>query len=506
MKRNILSIAAFFVVSFSFAQGEMDALRYARNDLTGTARAMSMGGAFGALGGDITGIAINPGGIGVYRSSEIVTTMNFENISTKTTLTDNRFKFNFDNVGYVGFFPSGSDGVVGYHFGFTYNRLKNYNRKYTTQGQAMPVSLSDYVATKSRGLDSDLLLHSGAADPFNDMPWLSVLSYNAGIIKNKVNDRFNYESILPIGETVDNALSVSEKGSIGSYDFTLGMNIANIVSLGATLSFTNIDYRMSAYYSEKFANGGDFFLDNWLQTDGNGCGVKVGTVIRPIDALRIGIAYHSPTWYSLYDHFNAKMDYSEKNWIKSADDNTLDYSFQTPYKWVFSVAGIIGTRAIVSVDYELTDYSSTKFHTINGGYDPNFKVQNSYMEEDLRPTSSLRTGLEIRPISQLSIRLGYAFAQAPMKKRVLAGDQEIETVGSIPHFVLEGDTHYYTAGLGFRFTRNLYMDVAVIAKQEKDKVYAFSNIFENGAPIVESTPAGLKINTFKGLLTVGCKF
>lgn len=32
-----------------------------------------MGGAFGALGGDISGIAINPAGIGVYQKSEIVT-------------------------------------------------------------------------------------------------------------------------------------------------------------------------------------------------------------------------------------------------------------------------------------------------------------------------------------------------------------------------------------------------------------------------------------------------
>lgn len=58
------------------AQGEVDALRFSREDLYGTARSMAMGGAFGALGGDLTGVNINPAGIAVYRSSEVVGTVN----------------------------------------------------------------------------------------------------------------------------------------------------------------------------------------------------------------------------------------------------------------------------------------------------------------------------------------------------------------------------------------------------------------------------------------------
>src|SRR5690554_22480 len=62
-----------------YAQGEVDAARFSREDLHGTARAMSMGGAFGALGGDQTGVSINPAGIAVYRSSEVVGTLNISN-------------------------------------------------------------------------------------------------------------------------------------------------------------------------------------------------------------------------------------------------------------------------------------------------------------------------------------------------------------------------------------------------------------------------------------------
>ena len=48
-----------------FAQGEMDAYRFSQTELNGTARSMSMGGAFGALGGDMSVMSHNPAGLGV---------------------------------------------------------------------------------------------------------------------------------------------------------------------------------------------------------------------------------------------------------------------------------------------------------------------------------------------------------------------------------------------------------------------------------------------------------
>ena len=47
------------------AQTVYDAANIANKDLNGTARFVSMGGAMGALGGDISTIATNPAGIGI---------------------------------------------------------------------------------------------------------------------------------------------------------------------------------------------------------------------------------------------------------------------------------------------------------------------------------------------------------------------------------------------------------------------------------------------------------
>lgn len=102
-----------------FAQGEMDAYRFSQTELNGTARSMSMGGAFGALGGDMSVMSHNPAGLGVYRSSEVQATLNLSmaNMSSNWTginRSQNRTRFNFDNLSYVGYFPTGYDtGIKG---------------------------------------------------------------------------------------------------------------------------------------------------------------------------------------------------------------------------------------------------------------------------------------------------------------------------------------------------------------------------------------------------------
>ena len=65
-------LAVAFSVGMVYAQNEMDAYRFSKNDLTGTARSVAMGGAFGALGGDISGIAINPAGIGAVSYTHLL--------------------------------------------------------------------------------------------------------------------------------------------------------------------------------------------------------------------------------------------------------------------------------------------------------------------------------------------------------------------------------------------------------------------------------------------------
>ncbi len=91
----------------AYSQGEVEALKFSRQELYGTARSMAMGGAFGALGGDISGISVNPAGIGIYRSSEIVGTFGFSNQkSTVGSLSRSKKRFRYAQPGVCGIFSA----------------------------------------------------------------------------------------------------------------------------------------------------------------------------------------------------------------------------------------------------------------------------------------------------------------------------------------------------------------------------------------------------------------
>src|SRR4051794_32794907 len=58
----------------SFAQMPEDVLRYSYFQQQGSARSIAIGGAMGSLGGDISALYVNPAGMGMYKTKEIVLT------------------------------------------------------------------------------------------------------------------------------------------------------------------------------------------------------------------------------------------------------------------------------------------------------------------------------------------------------------------------------------------------------------------------------------------------
>lgn len=535
MKRKIvLASALCLLFNLAHAQGEMDAIKLSQNDLTGTARSVAMGGAFGALGGDISGIAINPAGIGVYKSSEIVTTLNFQNVNTETEfnigkVTDKKFKFNFDNLAFVTSLPLYNDDVPLFNIGFSYNRLKNFDRQYKMSGDNVQ-SLSNYMAHRTNGIkppvvdpDNEFLINGNNYDAFYDsnLDWLAILGHNGYLISQDIGNPGTYNPVRNnINGSINSDLFVREKGSISSYDFNFGTTISDIVSLGATLSVTDIDYHRYTSYEEAFvehegANGvNGFRLENDLKTEGAGFQAKVGVIVKPIQELRFGVSYHSPTWYNMTDYFGAALnsDVTEvvndgKTYTSNFDsgyDHYYDYKFRSPDKWTFSLAGVIGQTAIISADYEYTNYKNNMKLLDDNNNDLG---ANSLIKEDFRGASTVRVGAEVRFTPQFSGRVGYAWMQSPLEADFREGRKEVWTVGSDSQFLLDGDIHHITYGVGYRFTRNFYTDIAFVMKTQKSDLYSFSSTYNNaGNAVIKADKVDMKTNTFQGLLTLGYKF
>lgn len=541
-KITYIVISLLLMVSYSYGQGEVEANQFSRTDLTGTARGLSMGGAFGALGGDLTGVSINPAGIAVYRSSEIATTAVFQNQKFKAgDMSETKNKFNFHNLGFIGYFPTRNASIPVVNFGFSYNKVKSFDREIGAFAADRGSSLMDYMAHVST-------VHNNGAgvnpvelqfddndefyDPFRtDAPWLSVLGYQSFLINPDKDDIGHYYTPIH-NETVNNLVYMSERGSIDVYDFTVGASINNVLNVGLALSISDIYYNLYSQNSEDFSMGvnAGFDLHNWLVTEGNGVGVKLGVIYRPIHELRLGLSYHSPTWYNMKDRYSAEIvedvtEYVNKetgeyagNYNKDYEPGSTfsgekrnEYDFKSPDKWTASAALIMGDNMILSVDYELTNYSSMKYSTPNSNYGysrGHFDNSNSYISSDYKSSSVVRAGFEYRFTRQFSGRLGYAWMQNPYDTKFKNDRGDAMTVGSTTAFRMEGDANYFTGGFGYRFNRNFYADFAVVYKTQDDELYSYPNVLDASRTnkVIDAEPYKLTNNAIKALITIGYKF
>lgn len=68
MNKIILASVLAAIPACAMAQTTIDGMSISQSDMRGTARYMSMAGAFTALGGDLSSLNQNPAGLGIYRS------------------------------------------------------------------------------------------------------------------------------------------------------------------------------------------------------------------------------------------------------------------------------------------------------------------------------------------------------------------------------------------------------------------------------------------------------
>ena len=114
-----------------------DANRLMGSDLNGTARFVGMGGAMGALGGDISTMGTNPAGIGIYRSNDVMVSFGFVNVGSKDAggSSIDKFHGSFDNAGFIFTNKIGNSTPLRYvNFGFNYHRTKSFDKNMVMNG------------------------------------------------------------------------------------------------------------------------------------------------------------------------------------------------------------------------------------------------------------------------------------------------------------------------------------------------------------------------------------
>ena len=98
MKKTLTLITAIFCLNLMVAQDFTDALRYSQDEINGTARFRAMGGAFGALGGDLSAINLNPASSSVFNSSQGSITIGLTSVNNDVSYFGAPNNSNTDNI------------------------------------------------------------------------------------------------------------------------------------------------------------------------------------------------------------------------------------------------------------------------------------------------------------------------------------------------------------------------------------------------------------------------
>lgn len=572
MKKIYLFAVSIAVPFMADAQSAIDGFRFSQPDMKGTARYMGMGGAFGALGGDLSSISTNPAGLGVYRRNEIGITMdvdiqNATSESQGVKNTQNQTKFLLNNVGGVASWNLANSVMPNINVGFTYNRAASFNQHYSGYVPTLSNSMTNYIAGSSNNegvtvADVSVLFDSDgyvSFDPYNPndggfaAPWLSILGYNSYFITPSGDDD-QPDWIGQWGATTSGsgAFDVTTSGSADEYNIAVGGNIANKVFWGIDFGIVNLNYSMTAIWGENLQNavvdnpeGTENSSSQWSMTNrynasGTGYNIKVGFIYRPIQELRLGISFASPTWYSINESYLASTDYSYSVYIPDMQDNYAvtnggqwglnSYNFRTPWRLTVSAAGVIGRNLIVSADYEWQRYNKMRFYNGGGsyydyGYDdgywdwpyyaPAVKASsapfntdpwwatNADIEDYYQSTSTLRLGAEYRITPRFSVRAGYSYVSSPVRNMAKDGSMLIITSGTMTNYKMDNSTNYITCGLGYNFN-NFYIDGAFVHKRMTSEYHAYTPDPAN--PQIPSPTSKLSLNNNQIIVSAGVRF
>jgi hypothetical protein len=501
MKRFSIFISILFTVFIAKAQDPGDVLRLSQQYLYGTARYVSMGGAFGALGSDFTTLSYNPAGLGVYRSSEFTITPSLKTRLDNTSylnssFDDQRTRVQFDNLGFVGSYrfvetDEEEKGLIMLNFGVGYNRINDFYSETTAIGANSSNSIMDLFASQAQGIYfEDLTITDDDDFFFNaNAPWDVILAWNNFLIDTVPGNPNSYWAALNDGEGVNQDQTLSSTGGVGEYTFSLGGNVSNKLYFGATIGLHDVYFRQRTFYSESAFDSnqqlpnGDLFksmiYNQTLTVEGFGVNLKAGVIYRPIPELRLGVAAHTPTFYNLSEFYSAVMDADFYLGQSNAETplNNYDYKIETPYKFIGSMAYTFGTFGLLSVDYEYVDYSTMRFGKGGDGY--RFTSENASIQNQFTNTFNLKAGGEVW-IGKMAIRAGYAYYGSPYK-----GGTTYES----------SHTNVFSGGFGLRIN-SLFLDWAYQRLQLSDKYSPYM-----GASIINRD-----VTQNRFMMTLGYKF
>lgn len=497
----------------------------------GTARSMGIAGAFTSLGADMASMVVNPAGLGMYRRGEValtpmVTIANASTPGTNSFESNSKSRFAMGNFGGVFNIYEGSGKCLSISMGIGYTRLADFNYNYSfSNAAAQRASIADAMSVmlEAGGIfknANDKIEQGGridwGIDPFF---WPAVAAYKTFLVDMNENGVW-YPPGIGYNAMIENGTSVRSRGSAGEFNWSMGANLNNKLYIGLSLGIQSIYQKKTVYYGEAYSYGGGNGYDSgdiavdaegyWLpevmqamgmnqqvRLDGTGVNMKLGVIYRPTPALRLGVAFHTPTLYSIERRYEmamstvalgptSELDQTTHEYTSDAvseileDDGPNTWEFASPSRLMVGASYTFGPFAVLSVDYERAWYNGIRVKGMP--FLPYGQTKSDFKQDFkhyFKGSNNLRVGLEVRPVPSVAVRAGYGYVGSMLKEKgTILSQPATETV------------NYFTAGLGFTLGRSCYIDLAYCYAKNTSTEYML--FYGNRYPdTVSSEPADI---------------
>jgi hypothetical protein len=512
--KKILLATALATSLCSQGQEPIDALRYTQTGHGGTARSRAIGGAITSLGGDISTATVNPAGLAFFRTNEFVFTPGLSFGSNKTQyLNDNtKGKYTSPDLSQAGLVfakPGSWDGKwKNYTFGIGMNKTVNLGNTLQLNGLNNESSYSEKYLEE--------LINNNVTDPNNaarNFPYGASLAFNTYLIDTLAGPGSSingYKSLSTPQTGVIQNQEISSKGNINDMYFAASANFMDKLFLGGSLVFSKIRFERTSTFKEtdatkKINNFNYFQTTEFLTSEGLGIGLKLGLIVKPIERLRIGLAFHSPTLYNMDDRYSTSISTDLEGYQGAGvkTQSSLDfndgelgqyqYNFTTPTRFMAGISYVLNEvedvqqqKGFISADVEFINYGNSRFEepgSVNNGNQGSSYLQdvNQAIKDQFNKALNMRIGGELK-FKTFMTRLGFNYLGNAYQLADLTASQM-----------------HISGGIGYR-NMGFFTDLTYIHQIKKDATFPYR--LDNGfyAPGIVKGAGGTLA------LTLGFKF
>jgi hypothetical protein len=513
--QKLFSIFLFFIATKSFAQIPEDAIRYSWYQQNGTARTLAIGGAMGALGGDISATFSNPAGIGFYRTNEASFSPSFLSNTVKTeyrgTISSNiKNKFSLGTSGFAFALQNHNNDNKSNSFSIAFTQKANFNRVLNYKGLNNFSSFSETFAEEfSKQNEADVLSTESIA-PYTTAPALiSFLIYKDTLPSGVIVIKSLTDNVINASRILQQEMTKTTKGGLYELGGTYAGNDGDKWLWGIGIGIPIVSYESNSVFSETDTStitSDEFksfrFTDNFT-TKGVGINGKFGLIFRPKEYIRIGLAVHTPSYMSLTDSRKSSLATVLENPSKDTvvnsstftngqDRGQSKYTQSAPWKVMLSgsyvfreVEDVTKQRGFVSADIEYVRHNGTKFSSDaeEPTQDENnyYKQLNGVIKDIYKGNINVRLGGEVK-FNTLMGRVGFGYYGNPYKDAPANANKMT-----------------LSSGLGYR-NKGFFVDLTYVHLLTKD--FDIPYRLQNA----ETVYANVRQKTANIIATIGVKF